>query len=42
MKLAEIEKDSANTLMQDLAKLRIQLEYFKTIFDVNSGQKLEE
>ena len=42
MKLAEIEKDSANTLMQDLAKLRTQLEYFKTIFDVNSGQKLEE
>ena len=42
MKLAEIEKDSANTLMQDLAKLRTQLEYFKVIFDVNSGQKLEE
>ena len=42
MKLAEIEKDSANTLMQDLAKLKTKLEYFKTIFDVNSGQKLEE
>ena len=42
MKLTEIEKDSANTLMQDLAKLKVQLEYFKTIFDVNSGQKLEE
>lgn len=42
MKLAEIEKDSANTLMQDLAKLKVKLEYFKTIFDVNSGQKLEE
>lgn len=42
MKLTEIEKDSANTLMQDLAKLKTQLEYFKTIFDVNSGQKLEE
>lgn len=42
MKLAEIEKDSANTLMQDLAKLKTQLEYFKTIFDVNSGQKLGE
>ena len=33
MKLVEIDKDSANTLMQDLAKLKTKLEYFQTIFN---------
>lgn len=41
-KLVEIDKDSANILMQDLAKLRNTLQYFQVIFNVNSGQKLEE
>ena len=42
LKLTEIDQDSANTLLQDLAKLKTKLEYFQTIFNVNSGQKLEE
>lgn len=42
IKLVEINQDSANTLLQDLSKLKTKLEYFQTIFNVNSGQKLEE
>ena len=42
IKLVEINQDSANTMLQDLSKLKTLLEYFQTIFNVNSGQKLEE
>ena len=42
MDLATIDKNTANIIMQDIAKLRQKLLYYQGIFKVNSGQKLSE
>ena len=41
-KLIEIDKEVADTLMQDLAKLNQRLLTFANLFNINSGQKLVE
>lgn len=41
-KLAEIDKNTANIIMNDLAKLKDKLLYYQSIFDINSGAKLQE
>lgn len=41
-KLVEIDKEVADTLMTDLAKLKSKLDTFSNIFNINSGQKLVE
>lgn len=42
MNLATIDKNTANVIMQDIAKLKSKLLYYQGIFKVNSGQKLSE
>ena len=41
-KLSTIDKNTANIIMNDLAKLRDKLLYYQGIFDVNAGAKLQE
>lgn len=41
-KLAEIDVNTANVILQDIDKLETNLMYYKTIFEINSGSKLTE
>jgi hypothetical protein len=40
--LAEIDKNNANVILQDLSKVENKLKYYAKIHEINSGQKLLE